>query len=128
MIYLGLRRLLARDAVQQAAGFQQQSLRRIFRQGVIVAILNPKTALFFLAFLPQFADPSRGSVTAQLLTLGCLFVLMAIVTDSLYALLAGTAGQWLKGTRSFVRAERYVVGSVYIGLGITAALADTHRQ
>ena len=128
LIYLGLRRLLARDPVQQAAGFQRQSLRRIFRQGVIVAILNPKTALFFLAFLPQFVDPSRGSVTAQLLMLGCLFVLMAVTTDSLYALLAGTAGQWLKGTRSFVRAERYVVGSVYIGLGVTAALADMHRQ
>jgi len=67
-------------------------------------------------------------VTAQLLMLGCLFVLMAVTTDSLYALLAGTAGQWLKGTRSFVRAERYVVGSVYIGLGVTAALADMHRQ
>jgi len=128
LIYLGLRRLLARDPAQQVAGFQRQSLRRIFRQGVVVAILNPKTALFFLAFLPQFVDPSRGSVTAQLLTLGCLFVLMAMVTDSAYALLAGSAGQWLKGTRSFVRAERYVVGSVYIGLGITAALADTHRQ
>jgi threonine/homoserine/homoserine lactone efflux protein len=128
LIYLGLRRLFARDAVQPAAGFQRQSLRRIFRQGVIVAVLNPKTALFFLAFLPQFVDPSRGSATVQLLTLGCLFVLMAVVTDSLYALLAGTAGQWLKGTRPFVRAERYVVGSVYIGLGLTAALADTHRQ
>ncbi len=128
LIYLGLRRLFARDPIQQPAGFQRQSLRRIFRQGVIVAILNPKTALFFLAFLPQFVDPSQGSVTAQLLTLGCLFVLMAVITDSLYALLAGTAGQWLKGTRSFVRAERYVVGSVYIGLGITAALADARHQ
>ncbi len=128
LIYLGLRRLLARDAVQPAAGLQRQSLRRIFRQGVIVAVLNPKTALFFLAFLPQFVDSSKGSVTAQLLTLGCLFVLMAIVTDSLYALLAGTAGQWLKGTRSFARAERYVVASVYICLGITAALADAHHQ
>jgi threonine/homoserine/homoserine lactone efflux protein len=128
LIYLGLRRILTRDAVQPAAGLQRQSLRRIFRQGVIVAILNPKTALFFLAFLPQFVDPSKGPVTAQLLTLGCLFVLMAIVTDSLYALLAGTAGQWLKGTRSFARAERYVVGSVYIGLGVTAALADVHHQ
>lgn len=128
LIYLGLRRLLARAAVQPAAGLQRQSLRRIFRQGVIVAILNPKTALFFLAFLPQFVDPSKGSATAQLLTLGCLFVLMAIVTDSLYALLAGTAGHWLKGTRSFARAERYVVGSVYIGLGVTAALADAHHH
>ena len=128
LIYLGLGRLFTRENAHQPTAFQRQSLLRIFRQGVLVAILNPKTALFFLAFLPQFVDPARGSVTAQLLTLGCLFVLMAVITDSLYALLAGTAGHWLKSTRSFVRAERYVVGSVYIGLGVTAALADAHRQ
>ncbi len=128
LIYLGIRRLLTRAAVQPTADLQRQSLRRIFKQGVIVAVLNPKTALFFLAFLPQFVDPSRGSVTAQFLTLGGLFVSMAIVTDSLYALLAGTAGQWLKSTRLFARAERYVVGSVYIGLGVTAALTDVHHQ
>jgi threonine/homoserine/homoserine lactone efflux protein len=95
---------------------------------MLVAILNPKTALFFFAFLPQFVEVSKGSVTLQLLTLGCLFVSMAIVTDGLYALLAGTAGQWLKGTRSFLWVERYVVGSVYIGLGVTAALADVKHQ
>jgi len=125
LIYLGLRRLVTHEAADPAMIVQPQSLRRIFRQGVLVAILNPKTALFFFAFLPQFVDASTGSVTIQLLTLGCLFVLMAVVTDGLYALLAGTAGQWLKGTRAFVQVERYVVGSVYIGLGVTAALADS---
>ena len=124
LIYLGLRRLLARQAAVQPMSVQHQSLRRIFRQGVLVAILNPKTALFFFAFLPQFVDSSKGSVTLQLLTLGCLFVLMAIVTDGLYALMASTVGQWLKGMRPFLQVERYVVGSVYIGLGVTAALAD----
>lgn len=128
LIYLGLRRLLTREEAHPPTTFQRQSLRRIFRQGVLVAILNPRTALFFFAFLPQFVYPSRGSVTLQLLTLGCLFVLMAIFTDGLYALLASTAGQWLKGRRSFLRVERYVVGSVYIGLGVTAALADTKYQ
>lgn len=128
LIYLGLRRLFSREAAQQPATFQHQGLARIFRQGVLVAILNPKTALFFFAFLPQFVDASNGPVTLQLLSLGCMFVLMAIVTDGLYALLAGTAGQWLKGTRSFLRLERYVVGSVYIGLGVTAALADARQQ
>jgi threonine/homoserine/homoserine lactone efflux protein len=123
LIYLGIRRLLARDQGHEIARFQKQSLRRIYSQGVLVAILNPKTALFFLAFLPQFVDPSAGSVTLQLLTLGGLFVMMAIVTDSMYALLASTAGNWLKKNRSFLNAERYVVGSVYIGLGVTAALS-----
>ena len=128
LIYLGVRRLLARESPHQPTIFQRQSLRRIFRQGVLVAILNPKTALFFFAFLPQFTDSSKSLFTLQLLTRGCLFVLMAIVTDSLYALLAGTVGQWLKGSRSFLRVERYLVGTVYIGLGVMAALADTKRH
>jgi threonine/homoserine/homoserine lactone efflux protein len=128
LIYLGVRRLLASKIPQRPATLERQSLIRIFRQGVLVAILNPKTALFFFAFLPQFVDLSKSSLTLQLLTLGCLFVLMAIVTDSLYALLAGTVGQWLKGTRSFLRVERYLVGTVYIGLGVMAALSDTKRH
>jgi threonine/homoserine/homoserine lactone efflux protein len=127
LIYLGVRRLLALETADQAMTFQRQSLRRIFRQGVLVAILNPKTALFFFAFLPQFVDPSKGSPALQLLALGCLFVLMAIITDSLYALLAGSIGQWLKSTRSFLWVERYLAGTVYIGLGVMSALAETKR-
>jgi threonine/homoserine/homoserine lactone efflux protein len=117
-----------REDDHEIARFQPQSLRRIFSQGVVVAMLNPKTALFFLAFLPQFVDPSTGSVALQFLTLGGLFVMMALVTDGLYALLASTAGGWLKRNRSFLRAERYMVGSVYIGLGVTAALAEGAQQ
>jgi len=128
LIYLGVRRLLARETAHQLRTFQRQRLRRIFHQGVLVAILNPKTALFFLAFLPQFADPSKSSFTLQLLTLGCMFVSMAIITDSMYALLAGTVGQWLKGTRSFLQVDRYLVGAVYIGLGVMAALVDTKHH
>lgn len=127
LVYLGLRRLFARDQTPQITDFQQRSLKRVFSQGVLVAILNPKTALFFLAFLPQFVDPYNGSVTMQLLTLGGMFVMMAIFTDSMYALLASTAGGWLKRNGSFLRAERYVVGSVYIGLGMTAVLARNGR-
>lgn len=123
LIYLGVRRLLTRSQDHEIASLQPQSLRRIYSQGVLVAILNPKTALFFLAFLPQFVDPSAGSVTLQLLLLGGMFVMMAIVTDSMYALLASTAGGWLKRNQSFLRADRYLVGSVYIGLGVTAALS-----
>jgi threonine/homoserine/homoserine lactone efflux protein len=123
LVYLGVRRLRAHDTADQPTIVQRQRLGCVFRQGVLVAILNPKTALFFFAFLPQFVDPSTGSVTLQLLILGCLFLSMAIVTDSLYALLAGTVGQCLKGSRAFARVERYLVGTVYIGLGIMAALA-----
>ncbi|MGB7873045.1 MAG: LysE family translocator [Anaerolineales bacterium] len=123
LIYLGVRRLFAREQDHQISALQRQSLRRIYSQGVLVAALNPKTALFFLAFLPQFVNPSAGSVSLQLLTLGGLFVMMAIVTDSMYAFLASTAGGWLKKNRSFLRSGRYIIGSVYIGLGVTAALS-----
>jgi len=125
LIYLGVLRLIARETAHQPATVKHQSLGRIFRQGVLVAILNPKTALFFFAFLPQFVDSSKSSFTLQLLTLGCMFVSMAIVTDSLYSLLAGTVGEWLKGSRLLLRFQRYLVGTVYIGLGVMAALTDT---
>lgn len=128
LVYLGVQRLLTRNPSHLPATFKHQRLIEIFRQGVIVAILNPKTALFFFAFLPQFVDSSNGSITLQLLILGCLFVLMAIVTDSVYALLAGTLGQYLKSSRLFMQAERYLVGTVYIGLGVIAAIADTKRH
>jgi threonine/homoserine/homoserine lactone efflux protein len=128
LVYLGLRKLLTRDTIQVAGNSRQQSLRRTFSQGVVVATLNPKTALFFVAFLPQFVDPSKGAIAGQMLFLGGIFVMLAVISDSMYALLAGTVGQWLKGSRSVLRAERYVVGTVYIALGVTAALADAHRH
>jgi threonine/homoserine/homoserine lactone efflux protein len=128
LIYLGLRTIFARETTQAPGGRRPDSHRRVFSQGVVVATLNPKTALFFVAFLPQFVDLSHGHVTIQLLVLGCIFVLLGAITDSMYALLAGTTGQWLKGCPSVVGAERYVVGSVYIGLGVTSALAGGRQQ
>jgi threonine/homoserine/homoserine lactone efflux protein len=128
LVYLGLRKLFTRAAVQATGNSRPQSLRRVFSQGVVVAALNPKTALFFVAFLPQFVDPSQGAIAGQMLVLGSLFVMLAIISDSMYALLAGSVGRWLKGSRSALRAERYLVGSVYIGLGVTAALADVRQH
>jgi threonine/homoserine/homoserine lactone efflux protein len=128
LVYLGLRKLFTREAIPATGKNHPQSLRRTFLQGVVVATLNPKTALFFIAFLPQFVDPSQGSIAGQILVLGCIFVMMAVVSDSMYALLAGTVGQWLKSSHSVVRAERYVAGSVYIGLGVTAGFFDARQH
>jgi threonine/homoserine/homoserine lactone efflux protein len=130
LIYLGIHKLFSRGTGVETLQDQSkpESLRRIFTQGVTVAVLNPKTALFFLAFLPQFVDRARGQVGLQLLTLGGLFVSMAIVSDGMYALLASSAGQWLKNRRQVWVLERYGVGLIYIGLGITAALADSPRS
>jgi len=127
LIFLGVRKLLSPETVIPVAAGPAPSRRRIFWQGVLVTVLNPKTALFFLAFLPQFVDSSRGSIAPQLLILGGLVVVMGTVSDSLYALTAGTLGNWLKTTPRFWRAERYLVGSVYLGLGLTAALAGPSK-
>ena len=128
LIYLGLRKLFTDEAVEPGAAGRSQSLRQIYSQGVVVAVLNPKTALFFVAFLPQFVDPSRGAITVQIFVLGCLFVMLAVLSDGMYALLAGSVGQWFKGIRRPWRAGRFVVGSLYIGLGLTAAFSDARRQ
>jgi threonine/homoserine/homoserine lactone efflux protein len=121
LIVLGIRTLSAHDAEPGTATVAQASLRRIFAQGVIVNLLNPHTALFFFAFLPQFVDPARGAVPLQIVTLGLLFILMSATTDAVWAIGAGTAGNWIRGNRRFARAQRYVSGGALIGLGAAAA-------
>lgn len=125
LIYLGIRKLLAKDEPVSLDEPPQRSSRRIFSQGLLVSVLNPKTALFFLAFLPQFVDKTSGSITLQILFLGVIFVLMGAITNSCYALLSGTARRWLRGSLRFLRIQRYVAGTIYIGLGVTAALAGS---
>ena len=128
LVFLGVRRLLDRTAGVTTGAHLERRLRRAFLDGVVVNILNPKTGLFFLAFLPQFVDASRGSVGPQILGLGLLFVMLGVVTDGLYAVGAGTAAHWLRGNPRFVRSERWVSGSMYIGLGVAAALSSSHRK
>jgi threonine/homoserine/homoserine lactone efflux protein len=127
LIYLGIRKLRSKDEIAEQVA-KRDTLRRIFLQGIVVAILNPKTALFFFAFLPQFIDPSRNNVALQILFLGIIMGLMATITDSLYALTAAAAGRWLRGNLRYLRFQRYVSGSVYIGLGITTALSGSNRK
>jgi threonine/homoserine/homoserine lactone efflux protein len=119
LVYLGVRKLLERGT---GVAFERRSepLRHAFARGIVVNVLNPKTALFFLAFLPQFIDADRGPVWSQALVLGLVFVGLGLVSDSLYALAAGSAAGILKRRR---RVMRYGSGVVYIGLGATAALA-----
>src|SRR5688500_10612179 len=84
LIYLGARKLLVHEEGTVNGEVKAESLARIYWQGFAINLLNPKTALFFFAFLPQFVDPKRGNVTAQTLLLGAIFVGMALITDSLY--------------------------------------------
>src|SRR5262245_31219270 len=119
LVYLGIRKLLGReepDGITRG----RESLRRAFMRGAVVNVLNPKTALFFLALLPQFIDTDRGGVWSQALVLGLVFVALGLVSDSLYAVTAGTVGDLLRRRR---RALRYGSGVVFIGLGPLAAFA-----
>ena len=128
LIYLGAQKLLKREAAGQLQAFKSREMTRVFRQGVLVNLLNPKTALFFFAFLPQFVDISRGPVAAQVLFFGMLLVLMGLVSDGLYALMAGTAGEWLRTNSGFLRAQRYFSGGLLITLGVAAAFTGSNRS
>ena len=127
LIYLGLRKLLISEEGTTNGEVQTERLRRIYWQGLAINLLNPKTALFFFAFLPQFVDPAKGNVTSQTLLLGGLFVGMALITDSLYALLASSLADRLRGNHHYQRGQRYFTGLVYVGLGITTALTGSKK-
>jgi len=128
LIYLGIRTLLAREERQQTAVPAPKSFSQLLTQGFLVNLLNPKTALFFYAFLPQFVNPARGAVAGQMLLLGALFVLLASCTDSLYALLGSTVGRVLTRNTGFRHLQRYITGSIYIVLGVTAAVAGSEKK
>jgi threonine/homoserine/homoserine lactone efflux protein len=125
LVGLGLWTLLSRTAEPDVALGGERNLRRAFAQGIVVNVLNPKTALFFLAFLPQFVDSDATHPAVQIAFLGVLFALLGLVTDSIWAIAAGTAGGVLRRSRRFARSQRYVTGTVYVGLGVTTAFAGS---
>lgn len=127
LVYLGIRALLTR-VEHGDVEVRPAPLRKLLRQGAVVNVLNPKTALFFLAFLPQFVDPDAGHAALQIVFFGLVFVALGFVTDGLYALLAGTAGNWLRSSRAYAAMQRYVSGTVFIGLGLAAALSGSRQR
>jgi threonine/homoserine/homoserine lactone efflux protein len=118
LVYLGVRRLL--DRTSPDVEHEPEPLRRAFARGAVVNVLNPKTALFFLAFLPQFVDPARGDVWFQALVLGLVVVALGLVSDSVYAVAAGSLGTVLRRRPSILR---YGSGTVLVGLGALSAFA-----
>ena len=126
LIWLGIRTLRDRGDEDLPEETGSARLSRAYAQGVIVNVLNPKTALFFLAFLPQFVDPAAGRPAPQMLILGALFVTLGVLSDGTYALVASRLGAWLRARPTFARNRRYVSGAAYITLGAVAALTG-HR-
>jgi threonine/homoserine/homoserine lactone efflux protein len=127
LVVLGIRRFLARDEPMEAGATPAaKPPRRLFVQGVVVSVLNPKTALFFFAFLPQFVDPNAAYAAVQMVVLGLVFVAIAAVSDSAYAIAAGSARARVRAAWA-ARAQRYVAGSVFIGLGLATAFSGSRR-
>lgn len=126
LIWLGLRTIFSRSERQPdgAAGSGERPLGRVFVDGVVVNVFNPKLALFLLAFLPQFADPSLGSLPRQIAFLGVSVVALGLITDLGYAFAAGWVRGWLGSRRRPFAAGRNIVGATYLGLGLVAAFGD----
>src|SRR3954452_6462762 len=125
LVFLGLRTLLGRTGDEPQA--LEVDARRRLARGATVQILNPKTALFFFAFLPQFVDPEAGTPGLQILVLGLTFTLLGLMSDGAYALAAGALSSRLRGSRRAASVSRWASGTILIGLGVTAALAGRRR-
>jgi threonine/homoserine/homoserine lactone efflux protein len=129
LVFLGVRTLLRREEHRfDPAATASPRLRRAYVEGVLVNVLNPKVALFFLAFLPQFVDPARGSAAEQILILGLILCALGCMVDMAYAFAAGALGGWLQRRPGFARRQAYFTGSVYLALGVAAALTGGGRR
>ena len=122
LIYLGIRLLLSKNVMSAQARLKPASLGSIFRQGVMTNVLNPKVALFFLAFLPQFVNASKGAVAWQIIFLGLIFNTSGTIWNSAVAMLAGYVGNQFKERPSLAHLQRWLTGSIFIGLGVRLAL------
>jgi threonine/homoserine/homoserine lactone efflux protein len=126
LIVTGIRVLRRRPKLvnQESTG---HSASKAFRQGIVVNVFNPKVALFFLSFLPQFIDPRRGRSAVQALILGTVFVALGSITDSAYSLVASSLRVVLLRGKGLPFVQRYVAGTVFIGLGLVAAISGQAR-
>jgi threonine/homoserine/homoserine lactone efflux protein len=128
LVLLGVRRIASGERLGAREAAPQRTSGSLFRQGIVVNVLNPKTALFFLAFLPQFVDTSRGPAAVQMVALGLVFIALAALSDGTWALVAGTAAGRLRRSARWLRGERYVSGGVLVGLGLATAVSGSRSR
>ncbi|WP_299848071.1 LysE family translocator [uncultured Roseovarius sp.] len=124
LVYLGLRAIFQKSHPDPGAGHLAITPVKAFRQAILAEVLNPKTALFFLAFLPQFVHPENGMVLLQLSILGLVFVLMGLLSTVVFAFGAGGLGRFLRRNPTVLRWQGKVVGSIYCALGVRLALQE----
>jgi threonine/homoserine/homoserine lactone efflux protein len=127
LVFLALRTWLDRSDEQLDIPRPAADLRRVYVEGVLVNLLNPKTALFILALLPQFVDPSRGAAGLQILLLGGVLASLGLLSDGTYAMASGSIGSWLRRRRSFAGIQRRISAAIYAMLGIGTALLGERR-
>jgi len=120
LIYLGIK-MLAQKTDLTSQQLKAESLGAIFRQGAITNMLNPKVAIFFLAFLPQFVDARRGNVVLQILLLGLIFNVGGTLVNLAVAYAGGTLGELLRRNQSIARLQRRFTGLIFVGLGLRLA-------
>jgi threonine/homoserine/homoserine lactone efflux protein len=128
LIYLGIRKLRERDRPGELSAVQIQPLGRVFADGILVSVFNPKAALFFFAFLPQFIDVSRGDAAPQMLLFGTAFIAIALTSDTTYALLAARLGDLVRGNPAVARIQRLCSGGIYLTLGAATALTGSRAS
>jgi threonine/homoserine/homoserine lactone efflux protein len=124
LVYLGIRAMLEKKPAELGTGALPITAAHAFRQAVLAEVLNPKTALFFLAFLPQFVRPEDGSVAVQLLILGVVFVFLGFVSTIVFAVSAGGLGNVLRRHPAVLKWQGRVVGGIYCAIGVRLALQE----
>ena len=124
LVWLGVRAIASKSSPLQVQRVEPERLAQVFRQGVLTNMLNPKVALFFLAFLPQFTDPTRGPVPLQIALLGLIFIGNGTVVCLIYALAASWLGEWLKTRYDVATWLNRAMGALFVGLGIRLALEN----
>lgn len=124
LLYLAWQIFRASPEQIRMDGNQQRSLGALYRRGIIMNVTNPKVSIFFLAFLPQFADPERGSISLQMVALGSVFIIATVLIFGMVALIGGALGDWLNRSKHAQRIMNRVAGTVFVGLALKLATAE----
>ena len=127
LIVLGVKSLRSARRCAEAVTPTVRPAKRLFAEAFVISLLNPKVALFFLAFLPQFVQRGHGPIWTQTLALGAIYILLGLCSDSMYAMVGARVGARLSGRTAQLRATRYAEGGILVGLGVLA-LALPHRR